>query len=31
MTGSRLVGTMANEMQRRRARLGVVTMCVGGG
>jgi acetyl-CoA acyltransferase len=31
MTGSRLVGTIANEMQRRRARLGVVTMCVGGG
>ncbi|MGH7390835.1 MAG: thiolase family protein [Candidatus Rokuibacteriota bacterium] len=31
MTGSRLVGTIANEMLRRRARLGVVTMCVGGG
>jgi acetyl-CoA acetyltransferase family protein len=31
MTGSRMVGTLANEMQRRRARLGVVTMCVGGG
>ena len=31
MTGSRLVGTMANEMQRRRSRYGVVTMCVGGG
>jgi acetyl-CoA acetyltransferase family protein len=31
MTGSRLVGTLANEMQRRRARYGVVTMCVGGG
>jgi acetyl-CoA acyltransferase len=31
MTGSRLVGTIANEMQRRRARYGVVTMCVGGG
>ncbi|HXG11342.1 MAG TPA: acetyl-CoA C-acyltransferase [Gemmataceae bacterium] len=31
MTGSRLVGTLANEMQRRRARWGVVTMCVGGG
>jgi acetyl-CoA acetyltransferase family protein len=31
MTGSRLVGTLANEMLRRRARLGVVTMCVGGG
>jgi acetyl-CoA acyltransferase len=31
MTGSRLVGTLANEMTRRRARYGVVTMCVGGG
>ena len=31
MTGSRLVGTLANEMLRRRARLGIVTMCVGGG
>jgi acetyl-CoA acyltransferase len=31
MTGSRMVGTMANEMERRRARYGVVTMCVGGG
>ena len=31
MTGSRLVGTLANEMQRRKARYGVVTMCVGGG
>jgi len=31
MTGSRLVGTIANEMRRRRARYGVVTMCVGGG
>jgi acetyl-CoA acetyltransferase len=31
MTGSRLVGTLAYEMQRRRARYGVVTMCVGGG
>ncbi len=31
MTGSRLVGTLANEMQRRKASLGVVTMCVGGG
>ncbi len=31
MTGSRLVGTLANEMSRRRARYGVVTMCVGGG
>jgi acetyl-CoA acyltransferase len=31
MTGSRLVGTLANEMHRRKARYGVVTMCVGGG
>jgi acetyl-CoA acyltransferase len=31
MTGSRLVGTLANEMRRRHARYGVVTMCVGGG
>jgi acetyl-CoA acetyltransferase family protein len=31
MTGSRLVGTLANEMQRRKARYGIVTMCVGGG
>src|SRR5499425_3245327 len=31
MTGSRLVGTLANEMQRREAKLGVVTMCIGGG
>jgi acetyl-CoA acyltransferase len=31
MTGSRLVGTLANEMRRRRARYGIVTMCVGGG
>ncbi len=31
MTGSRLVGTIANEMKRRKARLGIVTMCVGGG
>ena len=31
MTGSRLVGTIANEMERRKARYGVVTMCIGGG
>jgi len=31
MTGSRLVGTLAYEMQRRSGRYGVVTMCVGGG
>lgn len=31
MTGARLVGTIINAMQRRNARYGVVTMCVGGG
>ncbi len=31
MTAARLVGTIANEMVRRQARYGVVTMCVGGG
>jgi acetyl-CoA acetyltransferase family protein len=31
MTGSRLVGTLANEMRRRKVRYGVVTMCIGGG
>ncbi len=31
MTGSRLAGTLANEMERRGSRYGVVTMCVGGG
>jgi acetyl-CoA acetyltransferase family protein len=31
MTGSRLAGTLVNEMRRRTARYGVVTMCVGGG
>lgn len=32
MTGSRMVGTLANEMARRQgSRYGVVTMCVGGG
>ncbi|MFZ4626930.1 MAG: thiolase family protein [Blastocatellia bacterium] len=31
MTGSRLVGTLGLEMQRRQARYGVVTMCIGGG
>ena len=31
MTGSRMVGTLANEMARRQARMGVVTMCIGGG
>jgi acetyl-CoA acetyltransferase family protein len=31
MTGSRMVGTLANEMARRNVRYGVVTMCIGGG
>ena len=31
MTGSRMVGTLANEMARSKARYGVVTMCIGGG
>ncbi len=31
MTGSRLVGTIANQMRRMNARYGIVTMCVGGG
>ncbi len=31
MTGSRMVGTLANEMLKRQARYGVVTMCIGGG
>jgi acetyl-CoA acyltransferase len=31
MTGSRMVGTIANEMVRRKSKLGVVTMCIGGG
>ena len=31
MTGSRLVGTIASQMRRLKARYGVVTMCVGGG
>lgn len=31
MTGSRLVGTLGNEMIRRKSRYGIVTMCIGGG
>jgi acetyl-CoA acetyltransferase len=26
-----MTGTLANELARRRGRLGVVTMCIGGG
>jgi len=31
MTGSRLAGTLINELNARKARYGIVTMCVGGG
>ena len=31
MTGSRMVGTIANQMIERGAQWGVVTMCIGGG
>ena len=31
MTGSRLVGHLTREMIRRKAKYGVVTMCIGGG
>ncbi|TRX75744.1 thiolase family protein [Pseudomonas mangiferae] len=31
MTGSRQVGHLVRELQRRQARYGIVTMCVGGG
>ena len=31
MTGARLDGTIFNEMRRRKARYGVVTLCVVGG
>jgi len=31
MTGSRMAGTLANEMNRRKSKYGVVTMCIGGG
>ena len=31
MTGSRMVGTIANQMAERDAQFGVVTMCIGGG
>jgi acetyl-CoA acyltransferase len=30
-TGAKLTATLLREMQRRRARYGMVTMCVGGG
>ena len=30
-TGAKLTATIVNEMQRRKARYGMVTMCVGGG
>ena len=31
MTGSRMVGTLANQMVERQVQWGVVTMCIGGG
>ncbi len=31
MTGSRMTGTLANEMAKRKVKYGVVTMCIGGG
>ena len=31
MTGSRQVGHMARELNRRGGKYGIVTMCVGGG
>ncbi len=31
MTGSRMVGTLGNQMAELQARYGVVTMCIGGG
>ncbi|MCK9905411.1 acetyl-CoA C-acyltransferase, partial [Frankia sp. Cpl3] len=30
-TGTRLVGTILYELRRRRARYGVVSLCIGGG
>jgi acetyl-CoA acyltransferase len=30
-TGARLTATLLREMERRQARYGMVTMCVGGG
>jgi acetyl-CoA acyltransferase len=31
MTGSRMTGTILNELRRRKGRYGIVTMCIGGG
>ena len=30
-TGARMVATLANEMDRKKAKYGVVSMCIGGG
>jgi acetyl-CoA acyltransferase len=31
MTGSRMTGTLLNELRRRKGKYGIVTMCIGGG
>jgi acetyl-CoA acetyltransferase family protein len=31
MSGSRMVGTLLNELRRQKKRWGIVTMCIGGG
>jgi len=31
MTGSRMTGTILNELRRRKGKWGIVTMCIGGG
>jgi acetyl-CoA acetyltransferase family protein len=31
MTGSRMTGTLLNELRRQKKRWGIVTMCIGGG
>ncbi|MEP6695133.1 MAG: acetyl-CoA C-acyltransferase, partial [Chloroflexota bacterium] len=31
MSGARMVGTVLYELRRRKARYGLITMCVGGG
>lgn len=31
MTGARMTATLLNEMKRRKARYGIVSMCIGTG